>query len=72
MKQQLTVRISDQMATRLEEAARRLHRRRSEVVRLALERYRAPTPFFPLFTLDRRGFSMYRLHGRRAFQILPP
>jgi len=25
-----------------------------------------------VFTLDRRGFSVYRLHGRRAFQILPP
>ena len=24
-----------------------------------------------VFTLDRRGFSVYRLHGRRAFQILP-
>ncbi len=24
-----------------------------------------------VFTLDRRGFSVYRLHGRGAFQILP-
>lgn len=24
-----------------------------------------------VFTLDRRGFSTYRLHGRRPFKILP-
>jgi len=24
-----------------------------------------------VFTLDRRGFSVYRLHGRRSFQIVP-
>jgi len=24
-----------------------------------------------VFTLDRRGFGVYRLHGRRPFQILP-
>jgi len=24
-----------------------------------------------VFTLDHRGFSVYRLHGRRAFQIVP-
>ena len=24
-----------------------------------------------VFTLDRRGFSVYRLHGRRPFQIVP-
>lgn len=24
-----------------------------------------------VFTLDRRGFSVYRLHGRRPFQIIP-
>ena len=24
-----------------------------------------------VFTLDRRGFSVYRLHQRKAFQILP-
>lgn len=39
MGQQLTVRMSDEMAAKLEEAARLLRRRRSEVVRLALERF---------------------------------
>jgi predicted transcriptional regulator len=39
MRQQLTVRISDEMAAKLEEAAHRLRRRRSEVMRLALERF---------------------------------
>jgi hypothetical protein len=24
-----------------------------------------------MFTLDRHGFGVYRLHGRRAFQIVP-
>jgi uncharacterized protein len=24
-----------------------------------------------VFTLDRRGFSVYRLRGRRSFQIVP-
>jgi hypothetical protein len=24
-----------------------------------------------VFTLDRRGFGVYRLHGRRPFHILP-
>ena len=24
-----------------------------------------------MFTLDRRGFGIYRLHGRRPFQIIP-
>lgn len=24
-----------------------------------------------VFTLDRRGFGVYRLHGRRPFQIVP-
>lgn len=24
-----------------------------------------------VFTLDRRGFTAYRLHGRRAFRIMP-
>ena len=24
-----------------------------------------------VFTLDRRGFAVYRLHGRRPFQIVP-
>jgi hypothetical protein len=24
-----------------------------------------------IFTLDRRGFGVYRLHGRRSFQIVP-
>jgi hypothetical protein len=24
-----------------------------------------------VFTLDRRGFGVYRLHGRHAFQIVP-
>jgi len=39
MGQQLTVRLPDEMATALESAARRLRRRRSEIVRLALERF---------------------------------
>ncbi len=39
MGQQLTVRMSEEMAAKLEEAARLLRRRRSEVVRLALERF---------------------------------
>ena len=24
-----------------------------------------------VFTLDRRGFSTYRLHGKKAFRLLP-
>jgi len=24
-----------------------------------------------VFTLDRRGFSTYRLHGRKAFRLAP-
>jgi predicted nucleic acid-binding protein len=24
-----------------------------------------------VFTLDRRGFGVYRFHGRRSFQIVP-
>ncbi len=39
MGRQLTVRMSDELAAKLEAAARRLRRRRSEVVRLALERF---------------------------------
>ena len=39
MGRQLTVRMSDELAAKLEEAARRLRRRRSEIIRLALERF---------------------------------
>ncbi len=39
MGRQLTVRMSDELAAKLEAAARRLRLRRSEVVRLALERF---------------------------------
>jgi predicted nucleic acid-binding protein len=24
-----------------------------------------------VFTLDRRGFSTYRLHGRKSFRVIP-
>jgi predicted nucleic acid-binding protein len=24
-----------------------------------------------VFTLDRRGFSTYRMHGRKAFHLIP-
>ena len=27
--------------------------------------------FDQVFTLDRRGFSTYRLHGRKAFHVIP-
>ena len=40
MGQQLTVRMPEELAARLEEAARILRRSRSDVVRLALERFR--------------------------------
>ena len=39
MGRQLTVRMSDELAAKLEEAARCLRRRRSEIIRLALERF---------------------------------
>ena len=39
MERQLTVRISADLAKQLEHAAKHLRRRRSEVVRLALEQY---------------------------------
>lgn len=39
MGRQLTVRMSEEMAAKLEEAARLLRCRRSQVVRLALERF---------------------------------
>lgn len=39
MDNQLTLRLSTELAERLDLAARRLQRKRSEVVRLALEQY---------------------------------
>ena len=39
MGEQLTVRMSEELAARLEEAAKLLRRSRSDVVRLALERF---------------------------------
>ena len=39
MKRQLTVRLTDELEERVEALARKLHRRRSEVVRLAIERF---------------------------------
>ncbi len=41
MEQQLTLRLSGDLAERLDRAAKRLRRKRSEVVRLALEQYLA-------------------------------
>ena len=41
MEQQLTLRLPADLATRLAKAAQRLQRKRSEVVRLALEQYLA-------------------------------
>ena len=41
MEQQLTLRLPAELATRLAKAAQRLQRKRSEVVRLALEQYLA-------------------------------
>lgn len=39
MDRQLTVRITDALADRLDQAAREMRRKRSEVVRLALEEF---------------------------------
>lgn len=39
MRHQLTLRLSDELAEKLELAAHRLRRKRSEVVRLALEQF---------------------------------
>lgn len=39
MEHQLTLRLPVELATRLDRAAKRLQRKRSEVVRLALEQY---------------------------------
>ncbi|MCL6642158.1 MAG: ribbon-helix-helix protein, CopG family [Candidatus Bipolaricaulota bacterium] len=39
MERQLTLRISEELAQKLERAAQRLRRKRSEVVRLALEQF---------------------------------
>jgi predicted transcriptional regulator len=39
MERQLTLRISEELAQELERAAQRLRRKRSEVVRLALEQF---------------------------------
>ena len=39
MEKQLTLRIPDELAEKLEKASKRLRRKRSEVVRLALEQF---------------------------------
>ncbi|MGC8495023.1 MAG: ribbon-helix-helix protein, CopG family [Syntrophobacteraceae bacterium] len=39
MKRQLTVRLTDELEEQVEALARKLHRKRSEVVRLAIERF---------------------------------
>jgi len=39
MKRQLTVRLTDELEKQVEALARKLHRKRSDVVRLALERF---------------------------------
>jgi predicted transcriptional regulator len=41
MEQQLTLRLSAELAEQLDRAAKRLNRKRSEVVRLALEQFLA-------------------------------
>jgi len=41
MQRQLTVRLSAELAERLDRAAQRLRRKRSEIVRLALEQFLA-------------------------------
>ncbi len=41
MEQRITIRLSRQLASRLEQAAKRTERKRSDVVRLALERFLA-------------------------------
>src|SRR3989442_11128401 len=47
MQRQLTLRINDTLANRLEQLARRTRRRRSEVIRLALEEFLAAAPEEP-------------------------
>ena len=39
MKRQLTIRLTDELEGQVETLARKLHRNRSDVVRLALERF---------------------------------
>ncbi len=39
MEKQLTLRLSEDLADKLEQASKRLHRKRSEVIRLALEQF---------------------------------
>ncbi len=47
MQRQVTLRIDDALANRLEHLARRMRRRRSEVIRLALEEFMATAPEQP-------------------------
>src|SRR2546425_10372806 len=47
MQRQVTLRIDDALANRLEQLARRMRRRRSEVIRLALEEFLAAAPEEP-------------------------
>ncbi len=47
MEQQLTLRMPGELATKLERAARRLKRKRSDVVRLALEEFLDSSTVFP-------------------------
>src|SRR2546425_1005970 len=47
MQRQVTLRIDDALANRLEQLAKRTRRRRSEVIRLALEEFLAAAPEEP-------------------------
>ena len=47
MQRQVTLRIDDALANRVEQLARRTRRRRSEVIRLALEEFLAAAPEEP-------------------------
>ncbi len=61
MQRQLTLRIDDSLADRLEHLARGMRRRRSEVIRLALEEFLATEPGQP----TRRPIELVRdLIGR--------
>jgi len=48
MEHQLTLRMPEELAQKLERAARRLRRKRSEVVRLALEQFLDSAPSGPI------------------------
>mgnify|MGYP001593770701 CR=1 FL=1 len=72
MPTRLTVRLPDDLGRTLKSASRRMQRKPSEIVRLALQEFLGTTAGRRGRPADRvRGLIGYRIRGRKSFRIVP-